>query len=176
MTRKPSRVKQAAQLPVPQNEDDVNAAIRKIGDLQRLQDSLKTEMDGVIAEAIAGYETPFKQAKEDLAATAQGVQVWCAANRATLTRDGKIKSHRFLAGDVSWRRRPAKVSLRGVDAILAALKKKKLFQFIRTKEEIDKEAMLKDPSALDAIKGVSIGSGGEDFIIKPLETKTEAIV
>lgn len=170
------RVKNQAQATVPQTEEEVEAAIRRIGELQRLQESLKGEMDGKVAEVKAGYEAPFKQAKNDLEATAQGVQTWCEANRAKITRSGKVKFQRFLAGEVSWRNRPPKVTVRGVKNVMQRLIDLGLSQFIRTKHEIDKEAMLADPERASAIDGVSIGSAGEDFVIKPLETSIEEVV
>ncbi|TCS62564.1 host-nuclease inhibitor Gam family protein [Varunaivibrio sulfuroxidans] len=173
---KTARIKQAATAPVPQNEADVNAAIRKIGDLQRVQDGLKNAMDGEIATVKAGYEAPLALAAADLETLAQGVRTWCAANRDGLTGGGKVKTARFLAGEVSWRTRPPKVTVRGVVAVIDRLTDLGLTRFIRTKREVDKDAMRADPIVAAAVEGVKIASGGEDFVIKPDETKLEEII
>ncbi|MBF0247143.1 MAG: host-nuclease inhibitor Gam family protein [Alphaproteobacteria bacterium] len=76
---------------------------------------------------------------------------------------------------MSWRSRPPKVSIRGIQAVLDNLIDLGLTQFIRTSQDIDKAAMLKDPETASAVDGVTIGSGGEDFVIKPNETAQEAI-
>ena len=68
-----------------------------------------------------------------------------------------------------------KDTLRGVKDIIDRLKKLKLTQFIRRIEEIDKEAMLKDPDTAAAVEGVKIGSGGEDFVITPSKTELDEV-
>ena len=42
-----------------------------------------------------------------------------------------------------------------------------LFQFLRVKEEVNKEALLADPNNAKAIAGVSIRENEEEFVIKP---------
>lgn len=75
--------------------------------------------------------------------------------------------------EVSWRVRPPKVNLRGVPKLLDMLKgDRKLKKFVRVKEEINKDAILADPKAVQDIKGISISSGVEDFVIKPFEVET----
>lgn len=70
--------------------------------------------------------------------------------------------------------RPPKVSLRGVDKVLELLKANKTLskKFVRVKEEINKDAILADPKAVADIKGISISSGVEDFVIKPFEVES----
>ncbi|PIS34681.1 MAG: hypothetical protein COT37_01425, partial [Parcubacteria group bacterium CG08_land_8_20_14_0_20_43_9] len=62
--------------------------------------------------------------------------------------------------------------LRDVESILESLKALKLKRFIRTKEEVDKEAMLKEPETAKTVKGVSI-SQHEEFVAKPAELEVE---
>jgi len=49
-----------------------------------------------------------------------------------------------------------------------------LEKFIRVKEEVNKDAMLAEPDQAMKVPGVTIKSGGEDFIIEPLELKKGA--
>jgi phage host-nuclease inhibitor protein Gam len=67
---------------------------------------------------------------------------------------------------------PPSVKLRDVEAILKSLKSLRLERFIRTKEEVDKEAMLKEADVAKTVKGVSI-SQHEEFIAKPAELEVE---
>jgi phage host-nuclease inhibitor protein Gam len=69
---------------------------------------------------------------------------------------------------------PPAVSLRDIKSILVSLKSLGLKQFIRTKEEVDKEAMLKEPDIAKTVKGVSI-SQYEEFTAKPAELEVEII-
>lgn len=75
---------------------------------------------------------------------------------------------------MSWRTRPPRVSVRGEDVVMEALKRLGLDRFIRRKEEIDKQAVLADPDAVQDIRGLSI-SQGEDFVIKPFATEIEEV-
>lgn len=64
------------------------------------------------------------------------------------------------------------MTIRGADAVIAAIRAMGLGQrFLREKVEINKEAMLEDRVAASAIRGVAIGSDGEDFTVEPFETE-----
>ena len=47
-------------------------------------------------------------------------------------------------------------------------------RFIRVKEEINKEAMLKEPELAETVRGVSI-TQREEFIVKPTEIEIEIV-
>ena len=53
--------------------------------------------------------------------------------------------------------------------MLDALRDRGLTRFIRVAESVNKEAILADPSAVAGIKGITVGSEGEDFIVEPSE-------
>ncbi len=94
------------------------------------------------------------------------------SQRASLTGDNKVKFADLGTGKISWRLRPAKVSLRGkVEEIVERLKSLGLHRFVRVSEEVNKEAMLGDREAARAVSGVSIASEGEDFIVEPFEAQ-----
>lgn len=46
---------------------------------------------------------------------------------------------------------------------------------LRVKEEVNKEAMLAEPDVARTVAGVTVGSAGEDFVIKPFETELEEV-
>ena len=56
---------------------------------------------------------------------------------------------------------------KGIVGILESLLNLGLFRFIRTKEELNKEAMLAEPDIARSISGVTIREGVEEFVIKP---------
>ena len=98
--------------------------------------------------------------------------MFCEANRARLTHGGKVKFHRYSTGEISWRLRPARVSIRGKEAVIEAIKAARLGRkFLRVREDVNKEAMLEDRATAAAIRGVTIGSDGEDFLVEPFETE-----
>jgi len=67
---------------------------------------------------------------------------------------------------------PLSVSLRDAESILKSLRSLGLQRFIRIKEEVSKEAMLKEPDVAKTVKGVSI-SQREEFVAKPAELEVE---
>lgn len=171
---KKSRIKTDAATVTFSNRLEVDAAIAEIGAAQRARDDINTRMNTELAQVKERYEAealPHAAVIKELGA---GVQIWCEAHREELTRDGRTKTHKFGAGEVSWRMRPPRVSIRGEGIVMEALKRLGLERFIRRKEEIDKSAILEDPTAVDGIKGLSI-SQGEDFVIKPFETELEEV-
>lgn len=172
----PRKMKTAgANLPVPQDDSEAREAIREIGDLNRDALRLEAEMNDKIAALQQQYGEKVAPIRELAAAKQEGLKMFCEVNRDRLTGGGKTKTHRFATGEVSWRLRPAKVTVRGKDAVIAAIKSAKLGKkFLRVKEDINKEAMLADATtraAASAIQGVTIGSDGEDFIVEPFETE-----
>ena len=64
--------------------------------------------------------------------------------------------------------------VRGKDAVMDLCRKLGKFQFLRQKEELNKEAILAEPEAIAGIKGLSI-SQTEEVIIKPFETELEEV-
>ncbi len=161
-----------ANLPVPQTDADAREAIRALGDLNRGVLRLEAEMDDKIAALQLDYVNQVAPLREAAEAKIEGLRIFAEANRDRLTHGGKVKRHRFSTGEISWRQKPAKVTIRGADAVIVAIRAMGLGQrFLREKVEINKEAMLDDRKAAAAIRGVTIGSDGEDFAVEPFETE-----
>lgn len=171
---KSQRIKNTAAEYVPVSRTEADEAVRIIGEQQRKRDALQTEMNTRLADLKAEFESKAQPIGESIKALSHGVQVWAEANRAELTQQGRTKTVRLGHGEISWRMRPAAVAIRGSDAVLAALKRLGLGRFIRTKEEIDKDAIRKDADAVAGVKGISI-TQGEDFAIVPFSTKLEEV-
>jgi len=89
-----------------------------------------------------------------------------------LTDGGKTKTFKLPAGECNWRMSPPAVSLTNVPAVMAAIKKLGLTNFIRNKPEIDREEMLKHPEQAQAIAGVKI-TQVELFAVKPHSVRAE---
>lgn len=168
-TKSPSPV-----IPVPQTRDEAADYMRQIGVHQRLLAGIEVDMNARIAGAKDLAEKEASVPRAQIALLTAGLKTWCDANRAVLTDDGRTKTVDLGTGKVSWRLQPAKVVVKGVEAVLAELKRLKYRKFIRVKEEIDKEAILAAAPALRdrlaAIPGLTIGSEGEAFACEPFET------
>lgn len=68
---------------------------------------------------------------------------------------------------MQWRTKPPAVLAKGIDGILESLRNLGLFRFIRTKEELNKEAVIGEPEVARSISVVTIREGVEEFVIKP---------
>lgn len=165
------RLKQPAQKPayVPQDKDECAQAIDQIGRLQRDIVQVNAAMNDEIADVTERYAGSISEKTAELTQLQHGVQAFCEAHRASLTENGKRKSAGFTTGDVMWRQRPPSVAVRGLDSVLETLQRLGLGRFIRTKEELNKDAILNEPDAIAGIAGLSIKAGVEDFVITPFE-------
>ena len=161
-------------LPVPQSRDQASDFLKQIGDadreVRRIEHDLSDRVTTLKAEAqkAAGPH----QAKARM--LTDGLKTWCEANRDALTEGQRVKHADLGTGTVRWRYAPPKVTLSGVDAIVEALDRLGLRRFLRTKTEVDKEAMLADADTARLVPGVSIGSAGEEFSVEPFEVEVAA--
>lgn len=166
------KLKTTAKAFVCKNKSQASEAITAIGNAQREITRLETEINDITAAAIEERKDRIEALRSSIEKLSQGVQAWCEAHRESLCKTGKTAN--LTTGEVSWRQRPPKVSLRGMEKIIDELKQAKLHQFLRVKEEINKDAILANPKAVKDIKGISIQTGIEDFVIKPFEIETGA--
>lgn len=176
MARKQKKIKSdAAAFPVPQNRDEAIAAVASIGTHQRERQRIEAALNDEVAAVKQRHEEQAAPHTQAIQGHSAGVQTWAEANRADLTQGGKTKTVELPSGNISWRIRPPKVSLKAVDNIINALKGLKLKRFIRVKEEVNKEAILAEPEAVRNVTGITI-SQGEDFVITPFETELDEVV
>ncbi len=161
----------APAIEAAQSKEDCARRIRAIGTLRReiiaIEGNLSAQI-AVLKEAAEALATPFR---ERLAEQEQAVQAYCETNKDRLTQGGKKKSFDFGSGEVKWRQRPPSVRIRGIPAVIDALRELGLGRFLRQKTEVDKEAMLKEPEVAAAVAGVTVVSGVEDFAIEPVDEK-----
>ncbi len=154
----------------PQSADDCAEWIGRIGDARReltLIEAAYSERSAQLKEQAEGEAKPHKERLERLK---RGVQMYCEANREALLKSGR-KTAAFATGEVSWRLRPPSVRVASTARVLAALKRLGLARFIRTREEVNKEALLAEPGAAAEVKGLTIGAAGEVFSIMPHTTE-----
>mgnify|MGYP000222180265 FL=1 len=169
MAKKATRIKTDTFAVRYQTRDEVEVAIKEIGDLNRELERLAIEQNDKLAAITEEYAPLMNEVKEKTKPMMDAVQAWCESRRDELTQNGKTKTGTFNTGEVQWRVRPPSVGIRGVDSVLDSLKMRGFTQFIRIKEEINKEAMLNEPDTAASVPGVTIKTGVEDFVITPFE-------
>ena len=168
-TANKSRIKTKAALFVPQTKDQAAAEIREIGDMQRSILRMQSEMNDAIGEITAKFQPMIEALNLTVKSAQEGVQAYCEAHRNELTNDGKVKTANLITGEVQWRCAPPSVRITGSEAVIEALKRLGLSKFVRTKEEINKEAILNEPDEVKGVAGIKVQSGVEDFVITPFE-------
>lgn len=175
MASKRTRVKSAA-LPIeaPSNAEQAAVMVARIGELIR---DLAVN-DVALDEQVAAIKLSFGQADQPLISEMKklhaAVQAWAQANRAELTQDGRTKTIRLASGKLEWRTRPPRVRITDEEAVLTFLANASLTEFIRTKQEISREAILANPAGVAAVPGISVGSAGEEFIVVPAGAEAAA--
>jgi len=139
---------------------DISGAQRQI---EKIDTTANTRIAKILADA--------KTEKDPLVALAQerfeGVFAYAESHRGELTKGGKTKTVTLPDGSLlEWRFTPFKITLRGAESIIKELKRRRLSRFIRTKEEVDKEAMHKERKVAEKVPGVTF-SQQEEFALKP---------
>ena len=170
MPPKTKRVKTpAVAVTVPQTREQAAVQIAAIGTDNRELARLEADMNDAMAKLKETYETQAEPLRQRIQANTQGVQTWAEANRDNLTQGGKVKTAALTTGEVLWRTRPPSVRVTGAEAVIDALRRLGLGRFVRSKDEVNKEAILNEPAAVSHDPGISI-SQGEDFVVVPFET------
>lgn len=170
MGKKPKKAK-ALAVRVPQTMQEAEELLAEIGRLQREVGTIERDMNDELAQVKQDYSddaAPINaQIDEDFAA----LHTWAEANREELLKHGG-KTAKLATGELSWRVTPPSVRVTGAAVVLKTLRRLGLARFIRTKEEIDKTAILSEPEAVQGVKGISI-SQHEEFVAKPFESEIE---
>jgi phage host-nuclease inhibitor protein Gam len=157
----------------PKDRDEAERYLARIGEIQRDAALNKAVLAEAIARVTAEMEEASAKLTEEHDRLFRGLQLWAEANRHALTDGGKTKTVRLGNGTIAWRLAPPSVHIKGQEAVLEYLKENTI-GFLRTKLEINREAMLARPEEAAKIPGVTIKSAGEAFVIEPVGQKEMA--
>lgn len=167
--RKPTRTKSATLQIRAQSREETEILIKELGDAQRELQRVTTLQNDEIGAITERYAQPLQELREAVENRQQAIQAWCESHRDELTNNGKQKTGYFNTGEVQWRQNPPSVRVTKAEQVIENLKLLGLLQFIRTKEEINKDAILLEPETAQTVAGIAIKSGVEEFIVKPFE-------
>ena len=158
---------------VPVFQVEAEKALGNIGQLQREVTRIEASMNDEMARIKDKYEKQAQPVNEKIENIFHGLHMWAEANRSRLLK-GKSKTVKLSTGVILWRTTPPSVRITKVLVVIEELKQKRLRNLIRTKEEVNKEAILADPSRVKDIKGIKIKQQ-EEFVAKPFETEIERV-
>ena len=169
MAKRVTKLKAVAEA-APQTREEVSRDIRTLGDIQREALRLETAMNDEVAEITARYTPQIENLKKQIKVLFKGIQDWCKTNRDELTNGGKTKTANLTTGTVSWRLGTPSCSVsRDVEGVIDTLRRMGLERFIRTKEEVNKEAVLAEPDAVKGIAGIKVNTAAESLYVAPIE-------
>ena len=161
----------AEKLPVPQSDTELMHAVGEIGTIEREDEIDKAQLDQQVANLKAGYGERPKARKARLGGLIKACMTYVAANAARLL--GKRRSHKLETGTVGYRTGRRTVKITGEAAVIAALQEAGLDQFVRIKREVNRDAILSDPDAVEGIDGIEVTEPGESFFVEPATTRVD---
>lgn len=162
---------------MPKNLDEAAEFLSLIGQERRKIDKVQSTLNDNIETLKTAAMSKIQPHEEQISKLVEGLFVFAEGSREKLTDGGKRKTVELPTGLFGWRLTPPAISIRDIKSVLAKLKELGLKYFIRVKpaeEEINKEAMLKEPELAKTVRGVSI-TQREEFIVKPTEIEIEIV-
>jgi phage host-nuclease inhibitor protein Gam len=156
----------------PKNLVEATEYIGKIGEAQRSINRIATTLSEEIEKLKANAVAEAKAFNDSVEGLFEGLYVYAEGNRTELTEDDKVRSVKVVNGQFGWRTNPPSVEVKDIDLAIAELKKKGLKAYLRIKEELDKEEILKNQDIVDNLKTISIKQD-EMFFVKPDDIDTE---
>lgn len=170
MSKKSTRIKTDA-IPAPSTQAEAEQLLAEIGERQREVARIEAAMNDELSAIKASYEKNAQPLNAEIEAKFSALHVWAEAHREDLLK-GKSKTARLATGELLWRITPPSVRIAGGDVVLERLKQLGMHDLIRTKEEVNKEAVLADPERVEGVKGITI-TQREEFVAKPFESQIE---
>ncbi|HEY4415923.1 MAG TPA: host-nuclease inhibitor Gam family protein [Verrucomicrobiae bacterium] len=176
MSKKRIKIK----LPEIANREEAEAMMTSLAASVNAQRKIISERDGKILTVNKEYESSLAVLAEAVEAKTEALHVWAESSPTVFPKG--VKSLKFISGILGFRTGTPKLALLSRawnwDKVLAAIKGVRMpHNFVRTKEEVDKDALItylkdnKDQSI--ALLGVKLVQE-ESFFIEPSLTDTDA--
>lgn len=172
MAKKRMKTK-AAPIAIPRDQAQAEQLLGDIGHLQRQVARIEHNMNDALASVKDKFEKAAQPLNDQIETKFQALHIWAEANREDLLK-GRSKTAKLSTGEIQWRTTPpaVKIPKKITEAVIANLKTIGLGDLVRTKEEINKEAILADPKRVDGVRGITIDQH-EEFVAKPFESEIE---
>ena len=140
--KKPARNRIKIELPQIQSRDEAEAVMNDLANTANNKRKLVARLDAAVLQAQEAAAPGIAACDDAIKAKSDALRAWAEANPEAF---GKKKSIAFLAGTLGFRTGTPKVALlsrawtwgKVLEAINA-----RAFQFVRTSEEVDKDAIL----------------------------------
>lgn len=155
------------------SSDAATTALARYGALERDIARVESDLAEEVARLREAADLALAPLQTELTATLLGLQAFAKRTRPTLPAGQK--TIRLSTGDLGWRIGNTAVSLKvKVGTILARIKalgEEHTKKYIRTKETLDRPALLRDRPAID---GITYAPGRERFYVTARTETSEA--
>ena len=160
---------------IPKSLEEATDCLGRIGQARREIDGLTKKTNDRVEEVKAEGVSQVKPYQEEIEKLTDGLYIFTENNRQKLEEEGK-RSFRVPTGTFGLRTTPPAAYISSTKTALASCKQLGLDQFIRIKtvEEINKEAVLREPELASSVNGLSI-TQREEFVVKPSEIEVEIV-
>ena len=173
MAKSTMRIATQAHTATPQTAAEASNAMGDLGTAMAERAKTQAEMDAAVAQVTAKFQPKIQALAAQVKDLVNGLQTWGEANKDELTAQGK-RSVNLGTGEVGWRMNPPKVKVTGLPKVIELLKAKGLDMLLAIKEDINKKAILEDPSQIKGVKGLEVVQE-ETFWAKPASVDMEEI-
>ncbi len=160
--------------PAIASREEAEAAMARIGELQRLLHAHNAEFDSAVARLNLERAPVLETLQAQIKALGTGLGTWAAKHRTEICAEGR-KTARFATGEIVWRDGKPKVWVDDEEAVITTFLAHGLEDLVRVRQEINKEAILEDPSRIEGLAGIAVVSGAEKMTIRPDQTEIEAV-
>lgn len=165
--------------------DDLPKALQQLGDLQREREAAVALYDEKISRLQAELAEKTELMDREIKKISQSVKHFMDENRPKYLSESR-KTLSLSTGDISYRNGKPSVKTKNSDKLIGSILesnsltkirdtfvKKMSMVFLRTKLELDKDAILANPITAKNVTGVEIENGAERFYLKPYSSSTE---
>jgi phage host-nuclease inhibitor protein Gam len=171
MTR---RIK-APALPVPASREEADRLLGDLGALQRELDHIDADLTATCAAAKLAASKAAAPIADEIRRRFSALGIWAEEHRSRLL-EGDRKSVALGQGVIGWRWGMPTVRIaRGQEeAVIEELARRALGHLIRTRQEVDREAVLRAPELVADLTGIVVEQI-ETFFAKPLDLESEQV-
>lgn len=145
------------------SREETAALIGRLGELRRERIHHEVEYGTRAVILKREFDPLFAKLDAEIKEIETKVIGWCRANR-----EAGQKSLRFPTGLVRFRLGRFRVVIADVEKAIAQIKALGLTRFLRTKEEINHQALLAERAVAETIPGVSVSRKPEEIVVEPL--------
>lgn len=165
-----TRIKKS-QTSVPRDDISANACIGRIGFKQQEVNRLAKECKEKVAALKAQYAEKIAPLVKDRDSDLQNLHVYAHAHPLYRSTDGKTIT--MNNGQFGWRMSCKRVeSIYSDERIIKSLKKRKMTDYIRVTEKVDRKALLRDQPKVPGVQYKQ----QDEFFVDPYRMLTSTVV